>query len=878
MSRRTLMVALVALATFFSLTLPAGAAPLSHSPGTAGPPPHADLDGDGLSEALEARLQRVGAAEKVDVIVTWAGRPDLAAARAAAGQFAVLEEFAVIDGFRASMTRGQVRALAGVAGVFRIDENFEVQATNFETDQEFGSERARVEFGVDGTGVDVCVIDTGADPNHEQLDSNIVGFFDAINGRTAPYDDQGHGTHVAATIAGDGVGSSPDAARYQGVAPGASLHIAKVLSSSGSGTATQIINGIDWCIERGADVLSASLGTSTGSDGLDALSQAVNNAVTNHGMVATIAAGNSGDAPRTVGSPGAAEHALTVGASGKMSDGLVLAPFSSRGPNLSGILKPEVVAPGVSVISADAGTTSGYVSGSGTSMATPFTAGAVALLLDANPSLNPAEVKNLVTATARDIGVPGADNDSGYGLIDGYGLLSTALGSPAAGFLPTHGRVPGTVANSGLWSHPITVSGGDVGQPIGVTILIEGSLQCSAWFFGICLGYEWSPDLDARLVAPDGTVVNSRCPLEGFCGTAGVQETFRVVSALEGTYTLEVYPYDGSPNNGKGGSFGVDIFTGASGAAPANQPPVADAGPDQTVPDTDGLPGESVTLDGSGSSDPDGTIVSYSWVSGGTQIATGVNPTVVLGDGTQTVTLTVTDDGGASAADDVVITVGAPAAANQPPVADAGPDQTVPDTDGLPGESVTLDGSASSDPDGTIVSYSWSWSNGSATGVSPTVDLADGTHTVTLIVTDDEGETASDTVTVTVQPPPTAPGGIHVHDLDDLSEKLARGAWKGVVDVAVRDSLEGVVTGFTVTGTFSQGSWSGTFTCTDGGSGDTDGLANGICRFDSGPLPSKDGKATFMVTGVTLSGYTYESAANHDSDGDSDGTTIQLSK
>lgn len=784
MSRRTLMVALVALATVFSTTLPALAAPVSQEEDPAGPPPHADRDGNGLSESLEARLQRVGATEKLDVVITWAGRPDLAAARAAAGPFAVLEQFAVIDGFRASMTARQVKALAGLAGVFRIDENFAVQATNLETDQEYGTERARLEFGRDGSGVDVCVIDTGADPNHEQLDSRILGFFDAINGRSAPYDDQGHGTHVAATIAGDGVGTSQDAARYQGIAPGASLYIAKVLSSSGSGTATQIISGIDWCIEQGTDILSASLGTSTGSDGLDALSQAVNNAVTNHGMVATVAAGNSGDGPRTVGSPGAAAHALTVGASGKMSDGLVLAPFSSRGPNLSGVLKPEVVSPGVSVLSADAGTTTGYVSGSGTSMATPFTAGAVALLLDADPSLTPAQVKDLVTRTARDFGEPGADNDSGYGLIDGYGMLSAALGGNVAGFLPTHTRITGTVANSGLWSYPIPVAGDDVGQPIGVTILVEGSLQCSSWFFGICLAYEWSPDLDARLVAPDGSVVNSRCPLEGFCGTAGVQETFRVVAALEGTYTLEVYPYSGSPNNGKGGSFEVDLFTGAAAATPANETPLADAGNDLTVPDTDGVPGESVTLDGSGSIDPDGV----------------------------------------------------------------------------------------------IVSYSWSWSGGTASGMSPTVDLGDGNHVITLTVTDDEGATDSDMVTILVQAPASEPGSVHVHDLDDLSQKLPRGLWKGVVDVVVRDAAEGLLTGFTATGVFSQGSWIGSFSCTDGGSGDTDGLANGTCRFDSGQMPSKDGKATFTVAAVELAGYTYQAEANHDADGDSSGTTIQLSK
>jgi len=880
MNRRNLLVASVVLATFFSLTMPAGAASSSSSEGKAGPPPHADIDNDGLSQALEARLQRTQAGESLEVVVTWSGPPNMGAARAAAGPFAVLDEFTVIDGFLASVTPGQARALANVPGVFRVDENFEVHATNFETDQEYGTERARLEYGVDGTNVDVCVIDTGADPQHEQLDTNIVDFYDAINGQTVAYDDQGHGTHVAATIGGDGDGGSANAAKYQGVAPGVNLYIAKVLSSAGSGTATQIINGIEWCIEKGVDVMSASLGTATGSDGLDSLSRAVNGAVVDHGIVATIAAGNSGDAPQTVGSPGAAQHALTVGAVAKMKDGLVLAPFSSRGPTLAGVLKPEVVSPGVLTVSADAGTTSGYVAGSGTSMATPFTAGTVALLLQANPSLTPADVKSLVASTSRDIGAVGADNNSGFGLIDGYGLVTAGLGGSQAGNLPTHSRVSGSVPNNGLWSHSIQVSGDEVGQPIGVTILIDGALECSAWFFGFCLAYEWSPDLDARLIAPDGTVTNSRCALEGWCGTAGVQETYQVASALEGTYTLEVYPFGGEPNNGQGGSFNVDIFTGAAGVAtPSNTPPIADAGPDQTVTDSDGLPGESVTLDGTLSTDSDGTITSYVWSEEGVQIATGPNPTVSLGDGAHTVTLTVTDDDNATDTDDVAVTVAAPPVANTPPVADAGPDQTVTDTDGDGSQDVNLDGTGSTDSDGSITSYVWSEGGVQiATGATPTVSLDVGTHTVTLTVTDDDNATDTDTVSITVSPPPPTSDTIHVHDLDDVSQKLAKGAWKGVVNVAIRDTAEGFVFGFTVSGTFSQNGWSANFSCTDGGAGDSDGTLNGVCQFDSGQLPSNHGKATFTVTSVSLAGYTYDGSDNHDADGDSNGTTIQLSK
>ena len=201
------------------------------------------------------------------------------------------------------------------------------------------------------------------------------------------------------------------------------------------------------------------------------------------------------------------------------------------------------------------------------------------------------------------------------------------------------------------------------------------------------------------------------------------------------------------------GQFNVDKidFTVASD----NAAPVADAGPDQTVTDSDDSGNEPVTLDGSGSSDSDGSISSYEWLEGGSQIATGANPTVELDTGAHTITLTVTDDEGASGSDDVLITV---EAANEAPVAEAGPDQTVTDSDDSGSEPVTLDGSGSSDSDGSISSYAW-LEGGSqiATGVDPTVELDTGAHTITLTVTDDEGVTGSDDVVITVEAANEAP-------------------------------------------------------------------------------------------------------------------------
>jgi serine protease AprX len=639
------------VAVLLTAAQPVAVAAPSQAGGPAPASAHADLNRNRVSDSLEALLADRGPDAEIEVVVTWAGLPDVAAARAAAGPFAVLREFTIVDGFLAVLKPGQVRALTRVPGVFRIEENFEVTLTNEDANTDYGTRQARLDTGLDGSGIDVCVIDTGVDPGHEQLDNGKVrGFADFINGRALAYDDQGHGSHVAATVAGDGLGLSPDAARYAGVAPGAGIYAAKVLDASGSGTLAQIIDGIEWCVyETPARLSSMSLGTAEPSDGLDSLSQAVNNAVAT-GHIVIVAAGNSGDGPESVGSPGAARSALTVGAASKVGPGLHLAPFSSRGPTLAGVLKPEIVAPGVSIVSADSGTTSGYVASSGTSMATPFVSGTVALALQRDPTLGPSAIKGLITSTAHDAGPVGPDDSYGHGFLDGY-AVATGGGSFS---LPAHGAIHGSVANNGLWRHEFTVSGDAVGEPLGVTILIDGEGQCTFFFWGTCLIYEWSPDLDARLITPGGSTIDSTCPAGVYCGAVGAQETFTVASAQEGTYTLEIYPYAGT-----GGAFDVDIFTGAPAPPqpPENASPTADAGPDQAVVDDDGDGSATVTLDGSGSSDPDGEIVDWSWAEDEVEIAGAESAVVSLAVGTHTIVLTVTDDLGATGTDTVVVTV-----------------------------------------------------------------------------------------------------------------------------------------------------------------------------------------------------------------------------
>ncbi|MGB3778872.1 MAG: fibronectin type III domain-containing protein, partial [Tunicatimonas sp.] len=240
----------------------------------------------------------------------------------------------------------------------------------------------------------------------------------------------------------------------------------------------------------------------------------------------------------------------------------------------------------------------------------------------------------------------------------------------------------------------------------------------------------------------DGSIVSYVWSENGSEIATGVSPN---VTLAVGTHTIALTVTD---NDGATGSDELVVTINS----PANVSPTANAGADQTVMDDDNSGSEEVILDGSASADTDGTIATYVWTQNGAQIATGVNPTVTLPVGDQTITLTVTDDDGATDSDEVAIIIIAPA--NVAPTANAGADQTVTDTDNNGSENVVLNGSASSDSDGTIVTYAWTEDGAQiATGVSPTVSLPVGTHTITLTVTDDDGATGSDEVTVSVNAP-----------------------------------------------------------------------------------------------------------------------------
>jgi len=270
--------------------------------------------------------------------------------------------------------------------------------------------------GLDGKGVKVAVLDTGVDATHPDLAGKIA---EAKNFSDSPdtVDRFGHGTHVAATVAGTGAASGGS---RKGVAPGAQLMIGKVLGDDGYGYESSIIEGMQWAVADGAKVVNMSLGGGP-TDGTDPLSAAVDEISAQSGALFVVAAGNDG-AESSIGSPGAAPAALTVGAVDRDD---TLADFSSRGPRLGDEgLKPEITAPGVGIVAARAaGTTMGdpvdalYTAASGTSMATPHVAGAAAIVAQQHPQWTGQQIKNALTSTAKTN--PGTDvYGQGAGRVD----------------------------------------------------------------------------------------------------------------------------------------------------------------------------------------------------------------------------------------------------------------------------------------------------------------------------------------------------------------------------------------------------------------------------------------------------------------------------
>lgn len=399
----------------------------------------------------------------------------------------------LINGIAVDLPNASLAVLAESAAVDHLSLDRAIAGAVDQTGATVGAPLVRQELGVDGSGIGVAVIDSGVTSWHDDLADPTLGaervdrFVDFVNGRTVPYDDYGHGTHVAGIVAGDGYDSSGG---RTGIAPGAHIIALKVLDGTGAGSISNVISAIDYAVQHRDELnirvinLSVAAGVYE-SYNEDPLTLAARQAVS-AGIVVVAAAGNNGrGATGTtqyagVTAPGNAPWVLTVGASSHMgtadrSDD-TMAAFSSRGPGqIDYGAKPDLVAPGVGIeslsnpnsymYSADAayllsGTVATpplpYLSLTGTSMATPVVSGTVALMLQANPSLTPNEVKAILQYTSQQY--PGYDS-----LTEGAGFLNTKGAVELAAYLrdPEDRTYPDATIWSGhlIWGNRLESGG-----------------------------------------------------------------------------------------------------------------------------------------------------------------------------------------------------------------------------------------------------------------------------------------------------------------------------------------------------------------------------------------------------------------------------------
>lgn len=338
------------------------------------------------------------------------------------------EKLVSVKGFTANISPTKLEEFKRKTGVKGVYQDTIVKGQNqYYTSKTVSAPQVWKEKGITGAGVSVAVLDTGVEA-HSDLADDLVAFKDFVNNKTAPYDDNGHGTHIAGLITGS---SSKSSDEILGIAKDTNIVSVKVLDSQESGYMSNVISGIDWVIENkdkyNIKVINLSLGaTSTSKD--DPLVQAVEKANA-AGILVVAASGNKGG----VMSPATASSAIAVGSTNGNGTVTVkddkLASFSTKPISIHGNVKPEIYATGVNITSTLAlgGSrayndranilNSLYYKMSGTSMSAPQVSAIAALYYSKNPQASTAEVKRAIVNSAIDVnGLKIANAASLFGL------------------------------------------------------------------------------------------------------------------------------------------------------------------------------------------------------------------------------------------------------------------------------------------------------------------------------------------------------------------------------------------------------------------------------------------------------------------------------
>jgi serine protease AprX len=566
-----------------------------------------DKDGNKIFDDLDRVIKDKSPGHHLEVVALFSegsSEEEASDAARAVGHFRTIYEYEHLSGVVAEMTVGQIRSLAARSETLQIQHNSRLDFAMETARAAFGVDKALADFGHDGNNenslicpglksycrddVVVAVLDTGIYWGHPDLnDGKVIANQDCASGdcmNLSGVDTNGHGTHVSSIIAGEGEANPA----YRGVAPGAALVNVRI-GSSYSTTVGALDAGIEWTIANrelySIDVMNMSLNGNNPSDGTESSARLANLAAA-AGILPVASAGNRGPNNGTTSYPGSAKFALQVGNMADPQDpvagyppGFTLNWLSGRGPTLDGRTKPDIVAPGTDITAAYI-TSNQYETLTGTSMSSPFAAGAAALLLDANPALasggtacdatdTSAEcadgvvdstmntrLKDTLTSTAVDFGPPGPDNDYGHGRLDVYAAVDAA--SPQVGtggpVVPAHTFAQGTLAGSGATSnHTIEVTGTDA--PIAVTLLWSRATGLT------------TPDFDLVLLGPSGNEVATEAMTNNWR-----TEVLDYIPTTTGTYTIRVRSAAGS------GAYWLDASFPGAQIVPPSQPPATPAG------------------------------------------------------------------------------------------------------------------------------------------------------------------------------------------------------------------------------------------------------------------------------------------------------------
>ena len=344
--------------------------------------------------------------EKVKVLIGFRSQPgpaEQALVRRAGGS--IKYTYHLVPAIAATVPEKAIDGLRRNPNVTNVDLDLEVHAVDDELDAAWGVKHIGAgivhDVGNKGAGVKVAIIDSGIDYNHPDLDDNYAGGYDFVNNDPDPMDDDGHGTHVAGTVAAEDNNSG-----VVGVAPGAKLYALKVLDDTGGGNYSHVILALQWAVDNGIQVTNNSYGSS--GDPGDTVKAAFDKSAA-AGILHVCAAGNSGTPPGrgdNVIFPARYDSCIAVAATDQSDS---RPKWSSTGPAV------ELAAPGVGIYSTLWG--GGYVSGSGTSMASPHVAGTAALVIASGITGNE-QIRQRLQETADDLGDPGLDTKYGWGLVN----------------------------------------------------------------------------------------------------------------------------------------------------------------------------------------------------------------------------------------------------------------------------------------------------------------------------------------------------------------------------------------------------------------------------------------------------------------------------